>query len=169
MTIVDCFSCDNDFRIQSIINTAQSRSSLFQQSRHLVPVNNIENLLHVIGFDVFVLEVEGVLPHVDAEEWGKAGGWFQRVLVGGGAEFEAVVGRVVAEPCPAGALGRRWMLDRGFGMGKVGGKERNSKRSSFSAFRFSVFKFDFQRLPVCEAISSASTGLNRVIRVRAIR
>ena len=130
MTIVDCFSCDNDFNSEFIINTAQSRSSLFQQSRHLVPVNNIENLLHVVGFDVLVLKVEGVLPHVDAEEWGKAGGWFQRVLVGGGAEFEAVVGGVVAEPCPAGALGRKRVLDRSFGMEKVGGKER----SSFSAF-----------------------------------
>lgn len=46
-------------------------------------------------------EVEGMLPEVDAQERGETK---QRILVGGRHGLEALRGRVVSEPGPAGAL-----------------------------------------------------------------
>ena len=54
-----------------------------------------------VGLDVEVLEVERVLPDVDADD-GDVGE--QGVLVRGGGELEALGARVEAEPAPAGAL-----------------------------------------------------------------
>lgn len=48
-----------------------------------------------------MLEVEGVLPHVDADQRGVSQEW---VLVFGRLDGKRLVALVVAEPCPAGAL-----------------------------------------------------------------
>jgi len=45
-----------------------------------------------------------MLPNVNAEKGNKASGGLQRILVGGGSDGEALVGLVVSEPAPAGAL-----------------------------------------------------------------
>lgn len=41
---------------------------------HILPVDDVPDGLHVVRPDVFVLQVVGVLPDVDAQEWDEAWG-----------------------------------------------------------------------------------------------
>ena len=54
-----------------------------------------------VGLDVVVLEVERVLPDVDADDGDVGEKW---VLVRGGDDLELLGVSVVPEPTPAGAL-----------------------------------------------------------------
>lgn len=35
----------------------------------VLPVNDIENRLHIVGLNVLVLQIVGVFPNVDAQQW----------------------------------------------------------------------------------------------------
>src|SRR3954454_13638754 len=73
---------------------------LLEAPAHLVPVHDVPPRLQVVRALVLVLEVVGVLPDVDAEEWRLPGG-DRRVLVGRARDLEAAARPVVDEPGPA--------------------------------------------------------------------
>ena len=65
---------------------------------------HLEYSLDIVGSDIFVLEVVGVLPHVDAKERDEACGGLKRVLVRAGGNLKFARLFVVSQPTPAGAL-----------------------------------------------------------------
>ena len=77
------------------------------------PVDDVPPGLDVVGLDVLVLQVEGVLPHVEQDDGGLACGELG-LLVVELVDEQAVAEPVVAEDGPAGAL------DGGGGGGEVG-------------------------------------------------
>mmetsp|Transcript_1836 Transcript_1836/g.6037 ORF Transcript_1836/g.6037 Transcript_1836/m.6037 type:complete len:260 (-) Transcript_1836:150-929(-) len=74
---------------------------------HLVPVDDVVEGGNVLRPAVLVLEVVGVLPHVDAQDGDVAAGVHQRVvLVGAGGDFDrAILGH--DQPGPAGTKDSR--------------------------------------------------------------
>jgi hypothetical protein len=76
----------------SLLNTGilevwifSSHFSLAEPLCDVLPVSDGVDGLHVIGPDVLVLEVVGVLPDVDAKQGNEAGGRLEGVLGGGEA------------------------------------------------------------------------------------
>jgi len=55
----------------------------------------------IVGLDVLVLEVEGVLPDINADEGDVRK---KRILVGGSRDFQNTVLGIESEPTPAAAL-----------------------------------------------------------------
>jgi len=39
---------------------------------YVFPVHNVPKSLHIVGFDVHVVEIEGVLPHIELKEGDRA-------------------------------------------------------------------------------------------------
>src|SRR5207253_4739296 len=77
-----------------------SAARVAEAAGDLVPVDDVPPGGEVVGPPVLVLEVVGVLPHVDPEER-RLAVHQRRVLVRGRRDSEA--GAVPDEPCPAGA------------------------------------------------------------------
>src|SRR6266576_672664 len=73
---------------------------LFEPALYRVPVDDVPPGLEVVGPAVLVLQVVGVLPDVDAEQWG-VGLRDRRVLVSGRVDGKARP--VMDEPGPARA------------------------------------------------------------------
>lgn len=61
-----------------------------------LPVDNLPDGLEVVGADVLVLEVVGVLPDINAQQGDQTGGGLEGVLVGGGSDLKALEVLVVA-------------------------------------------------------------------------
>lgn len=61
-----------------------------------LPVDDLPDGLEVVGADVLVLEVVGVLPDINAQQGDQTGGGLERVLVGGGSDLKALEVLVVA-------------------------------------------------------------------------
>jgi len=76
-------------------------NSLIVASLSFIEIDDIPNSIEVVGLHVEILQVEGVLPNVDANDRnvGKKG-----ILVGRGDDLQSLGGRVIAEPAPARAL-----------------------------------------------------------------
>jgi hypothetical protein len=77
---------------------------LLQALSDVLPVDNLPDVLDVVGSHVLVHKVVRVLPHVDAQQRHQSGGGLQGVLVGGGGDDKLLVRLVVSQPAPARAL-----------------------------------------------------------------
>ena len=85
------------------------RSSCFRENRvgllfrggksfsHGVPVNHVEKRRDVIGPAILVIQVVGVFPNVEAEDWGAA--FHERAVLIGGA-FDNQFAAIDAQPSP---------------------------------------------------------------------
>ena len=71
----------------------------------LVPVDNLPDLFHIVGPNVKVVEVVGVLPDVDGEEWNQVSTLIDKsILIGSCSKLELSRVLVVSQPSPAGTL-----------------------------------------------------------------
>mmetsp|Transcript_31628 Transcript_31628/g.54928 ORF Transcript_31628/g.54928 Transcript_31628/m.54928 type:complete len:288 (+) Transcript_31628:205-1068(+) len=72
---------------------------------HLGPVDNLPEVGHVLGAAVLVLEVVGVLPHIQAQDGlhGVGGAFHERVILVGGAADAKLAISLHTKPCPARA------------------------------------------------------------------
>lgn len=69
---------------------------LLEPAGDVVPVGNVPNGLYVGGAHVFILQVVGMLPDVNAEEGDQTSGGLQGVLVGQSRQLELAGLLVVA-------------------------------------------------------------------------
>lgn len=69
-----------------------------------LPVDNVPDGVEVVGADVLVLEVVGVLPNINSQKGNQSSGGLKRILVGRGGDLKALELLVVAQPTPSGAL-----------------------------------------------------------------
>mmetsp|Transcript_21286 Transcript_21286/g.50234 ORF Transcript_21286/g.50234 Transcript_21286/m.50234 type:complete len:270 (+) Transcript_21286:127-936(+) len=94
-----------------------TRSCLFGSSKSLlgnIPVHNFPHGIDVIRPDVAIIDVVGMLPHINAKKWDKASSGLERVLIGTGGNFQTAGLGVEAQPSPSASLngngGRRHLL-----------------------------------------------------------
>ena len=71
---------------------------------HFFPVHNVPEGLDVVALDVLVLEVEGVLPHVEEEQRDEGEGVVVLGAVGDLLDHQALGEHIPGEDGPAGAL-----------------------------------------------------------------
>jgi len=76
-------------------------NNLTEASLSLLKVDDIPDRREVVGLDVFVLEVESVLPDVDTNDRDVRE---QRILIRRGDNLEHLRPRVIPEPAPPAAL-----------------------------------------------------------------
>lgn len=70
-----------------------------------MPVDDFPHLAQVLGTRVLVVQIVGVLPHVNVEEWHQVGAHISdQVLVRGRIERQLSLSLVEAEPAPARSL-----------------------------------------------------------------
>lgn len=69
-----------------------------------LPVDDVPDGVEVVGADVLVLEVVGVLPDINSQKRDQSSGGLEGVLVGGGGDLKTLELLVVAQPTPSGAL-----------------------------------------------------------------
>ena len=80
------------------VNTQRLSKSLLSS----LPVQHIPDSLKVLGLAVLVLQVIGVLPSINTQDWGElASDW---VLVGVVLDRELASLGVLDQPCPSGSL-----------------------------------------------------------------
>jgi hypothetical protein len=60
--------------------------------------------MHVIGSYIAVVDVVGMLPHINAYERNESSGRLQGILIGASGNLQAIVGRVESEPAPAAMM-----------------------------------------------------------------
>ena len=83
----------------------------------ILPVGDLPDSLDVVGANILILEVVGVLPDVNSEQRDKAGRSLERILVSTGGDLNRIVIisrqktnaeilslRAVSEPAPSGSL-----------------------------------------------------------------
>jgi len=82
----------------------------FETCIYVLPVNNVEDCLHVKRSYIFILQVIGVFPHVDAEEWNETGRSLKRILIRTGRYPQRLTLLIVTEPTPTRPLNRHGYL-----------------------------------------------------------
>jgi len=87
--------------LPALLDSHNSLSSLGELRAYVVPVQDLEEGLDVVGTLVLVFEVVGVLPHVDAE-YGLVAGGQRAVLVRRGLDRNCAIGQL-DQPRPAAA------------------------------------------------------------------
>ena len=71
------------------------------QLAHCIPIDYVPPCVDVVGAQVLVVEIIGVFPHIQTEDWGFAcHHWV--VLVGGAGDVEAAI-CLDDQPCPTAA------------------------------------------------------------------
>lgn len=69
-----------------------------------LPVDDVPDGVEVVGTDVLVLEVVGVLPDINSQKGDQSGSGLEGILVGGGGDLKTLELLVVAQPTPSGTL-----------------------------------------------------------------
>lgn len=69
-----------------------------------LPVDDVPDGVEVVGADVLVLEIVGVLPDINSQKRDQSSGGLEGVLVCGGGDLKTLELLVVAQPTPSGTL-----------------------------------------------------------------
>lgn len=86
--------------------------------RNVLPVGDLPDCLDVIGTDVLVLQVIGVLPNINTKQRNETSSWFKRILkirvqleinkfcylVGASGNLQTLLSRIVTKPSPTRTL-----------------------------------------------------------------
>lgn len=77
-------------------------TSLFESLLRSLPVDHIPDGAKVLGLAILVLQIVGVLPSINTQQWSVLSQWC--VLVGITLDSNVTSLSVLHKPCPAGAL-----------------------------------------------------------------
>lgn len=143
--------------IESILPNFSLFSTILSCSLHLfrgldqscfdgIPIDNVPDGTDVFGSNVSVIDIVGMLPDINTQEWFESSGGFERILVGKSYDVDALCFGVIREPAPARSLnGNR--LGRDFGdhvliateSGVDGIRERSTSREGAGTHGCQVF------------------------------
>lgn len=82
---------------------------------YILPVDDLPDVLQVVRSHILVLQVVGVLPHVNTQQRDQASGGLEGILVGSGGDSQSLVGLVPTQPAPSRTL----HTDGGIGHGSL--------------------------------------------------
>lgn len=63
---------------------------------HVVPINNAPNGFQVVRTDIFVLQIIGMFPNIDSQQWNQTMSGLERILIAGSSKLDLTIDRIVS-------------------------------------------------------------------------
>lgn len=80
--------------------------STFKARVYILPVNNVKDCFHVIGSYIFVLQIVGMFPNINAKKRNETSCGLKRILIRTSRYFKRFCFLIISEPAPTRALNR---------------------------------------------------------------